>query len=57
MTMSVTSLGGKTDWTIPSFPVLTLKFIKASVSVRGSQLDADCSRLRMRYGWSLELNL
>lgn len=40
MTMSVTSLGGKTDWTIPSFPVLTLKFIKASVSVRGSQLDA-----------------
>lgn len=40
MTMSVTSLEGKTDWTIPSFPVLTLKFVKASVSVRGSKLNA-----------------
>ena len=40
MTMSVTSLEGKTDWTILSFPVLTLKFVKASVSVRGSKLNA-----------------
>ena len=40
MTISVTSLEGITDWTIPSFPVLTLEFVKASVSVRGSKFDA-----------------
>ncbi|XP_068742061.1 uncharacterized protein [Montipora capricornis] len=56
MTMSVTSLEGKTDWTIPSFPVLTLTFVKASVSVKCSKLNA-LFKAETRYGWSLELKL
>lgn len=40
MTMSVISLEGKTDWTIHLFPFLTLKFVKASVSVRASKMKA-----------------
>lgn len=40
LTMSVASLEGTTDWTIPSFPVLTLNFVQASVTVRAAKVNA-----------------
>lgn len=38
--MTVLALEGNTDWTIPSFPVLTLKFVKAIVENRRVKSNA-----------------